>query len=91
MEVEIQNPTTQDEATHIANLYDTITFSNKVVQQPTYATHETSIIPTSGHAQPIPSITPMDLSVVSTPRTTRRLPRLTPAEYDQLKAQGSCF
>ena len=91
MEVEIRNPTTLDEATHIANLYDTITFSNKVVPQPTYANHETSIIPTLNHAQPIPSITPMDLSVISIPRTSRRLPRLTPAEYDQLKAQGGCF
>ena len=78
---------TLEEATHIANLYDTITF-NKNSHQPN-ATHlQTNRTPTL--YQTSSTTTPMDLSAV-TSLVTRHLPKLTPAEYDHLKATGGCF
>ena len=91
LEVEIRNPTTLEEATHIANLYDTVAFSSKSTHQPFSNTHQMSTMPSPSHANSPTTIAPMDLSAATAPRPTRRLTRLTPTEYDQLRATGSCF
>jgi hypothetical protein len=88
MEVEIRTPTTLDEATHIANLYDTITFNTKN-SYPSNATHSQANR-TSTPYQTSSTATPMDLSAVAS-LVTRRLSKLTPAEYDHLKTTGGCF
>jgi hypothetical protein len=87
MEVEIRNPRNLEEATHIANLYDTITF-NRNSHQPNVTHLQANRTPTVHHTST--TTTPMDLSAVAS-LVTRRLPKLTPAEYDHLKATGGCF
>ena len=65
MEVEIQNPLNLEEATHIANLYDTITFNTRNPYQanPTYLQVTRPLNQTSA------ATTPMDLSAIATPPT----------------------
>src|ERR1700685_4066448 len=79
---------TLEEATHIANLYDTITFTNKNSYQPNTTHLQANGTPTLH--QTSSTTTPMDLSAV-TSLVTSRLPKLTPAEYNHLKATGGCF
>jgi Ty3 transposon capsid-like protein len=88
LEVEIRNPMTLEEATHIANLYDTITFANKNSYQVNTTHLQANRTPTLH--QTSSTTTAMDLSAVAS-LVTRRLPKLTPAEYDHLKATGGCF
>ena len=90
MEVEIRNPTTLEEATHIANLYDTITFNTKNSYQPSSTYPQANRTPILYQTQTSSTITPMDLSAIATP-ATKRLAKLTPAEYDHLKVTGGCF
>ena len=90
MEVEICNPTTLEEATHIANLYDTIAFNTKNPYQPNTTYLPANQMPTLRQTQTSTTAIPMDLSAVAA-LVTKRLPKLTPAEYDHLKATGGCF
>src|ERR1039457_177951 len=91
MEVEIRNPATLEEATHVTNLYDTITYNTRNPYQPTYGHQQVNGPPTSNHNHPPSTTTPMDLGAIATPIPGRRLAKLTPAEYEHLKTTGGCF